>query len=428
MAADGMLTLPPLPAPVAAASPAAGSAGGVLGASAPSHAAAGAESAARNPGAAESGAPQDAQTSDQGASGRKAKGGNGPDASGSRSTGQAGSTGRDDASRGSSTGQGTARPADSSSVSSSQASPAAAGKDGFSAALAQSLAATPADRAPPAAAAATAAKAGSESGKDEASAHAAKHSASDPVASALALLEHALAGALMSTPQVPGATTSAASTGGASASAPSASPLVKGAAALEAQLSLKLPAEAKAGGTAPDPATGTPSPGAAAAALTAAQLTAGAHVGLQGRPEPTSMALSSPVGSSAWNDELGGRLTWMAQQGIESASLQLSPEHLGPVQVSISVHNGQASVWFGAAQADTRSALQQSLPQLRQLFAGQGLTLADAGVSREPPRGQNRQSTPRGAAPVGSVGAVSSEGAAGRTMAAGGLALLDTYA
>ena len=105
------------------------------------------------------------------------------------------------------------------------------------------------------------------------------------------------------------------------------------------------------------------------------------------------MSLASQVGTSDWSDELGTKLTWMAQQGIQSASLQLSPEHLGPLQVNISVHDGQASVWFGAAQPDTRAALQQSLPQLRQLFANQGLTLADAGVSRESPRGQDRQSS-----------------------------------
>ncbi|MDE2264180.1 MAG: flagellar hook-length control protein FliK, partial [Gammaproteobacteria bacterium] len=138
-------------------------------------------------------------------------------------------------------------------------------------------------------------------------------------------------------------------------------------------------------------------------------------------------ALASPVGTSAWTDELGTKLTWMAHQGIESASLQLSPEHLGPLQVSISVHGGQASVWFGAAQPDTRSALQQSLPQLRQLFASQGLTLADAGVSREPPRGQSRQTSGRPAATVSGITAVNLDSAGSRASAAGGLGLLDTY-
>ncbi|HZT04201.1 MAG TPA: flagellar hook-length control protein FliK [Steroidobacteraceae bacterium] len=165
---------------------------------------------------------------------------------------------------------------------------------------------------------------------------------------------------------------------------------------------------------------------AAATALAATQLIAPTHVGsAQARGDASTMALSSPVGTSAWTDELGAKITWMAHQGIESASLQLSPEHLGPVQVSISVHQGQASVWFGAAQPDTRTALQQSLPQLRQLFASQGLSLSDAGVSREPPRGQSRQPSGRTTAPLVGIAAVNSDGSAGR--AATGLGLLDTY-
>ena len=144
-------------------------------------------------------------------------------------------------------------------------------------------------------------------------------------------------------------------------------------------------------------------------------------------PAPPAMTVSSPVGSSAWTEELGAKVTWLAHQGIQSASLQLSPEHLGPMQVTISVRDGQASVWFGAAQPDTRTALQQSLPQLRQLFVNQGLTLADAGVSREPPRGQSRPQSSRMAAPVAAISAVNSDGSAGRISIAG-LNLLDTYA
>jgi flagellar hook-length control protein FliK len=118
----------------------------------------------------------------------------------------------------------------------------------------------------------------------------------------------------------------------------------------------------------------------------------------------------------------------MAHQGIESASLQLSPEHLGPLQVTISVRDGQASVWFGAAQPDTRTALQQSLPQLRQLFANQGLNLADAGVSRESPRGQDQQKSSRAAAPVTGVAAVNLDTSASHAAVTGRLGLVDTYA
>ncbi|HEX5458678.1 MAG TPA: flagellar hook-length control protein FliK [Steroidobacteraceae bacterium] len=205
------------------------------------------------------------------------------------------------------------------------------------------------------------------------------------------------------------------------------------AAALDTLFAQDLAGGAQAAGSAPAPAHGssttpTATATAAAAALTAAQLTAGSGVGPQHTPPPTAMTVSSPVGSSAWTDELGAKVTWLAHQGIQSASLQLSPEHLGPMQVTISVHDGQASVWFGAAQPDTRTALQQSLPQLRQLFASQGLTLADAGVSRESPRGQDRQRLTRTGSSVSAVSAVNLESSAGSASISGGLGLVDTYA
>ena len=112
--------------------------------------------------------------------------------------------------------------------------------------------------------------------------------------------------------------------------------------------------------------------------------------------------LRAPVGTHAWTQQLGDELAWMAQQGRDAASLKLSPEHLGPLEVRISMREGEASVWFGAANADTRSALEQALPRLRELFASQGLALADAGVFREAPRQQNRSpSFDRQRAPTG---------------------------
>ena len=138
--------------------------------------------------------------------------------------------------------------------------------------------------------------------------------------------------------------------------------------------------------------------------------------------------VKSPVGTSAWADELGGKITWMAKQGIESASLRLSPEHLGPVEVHISVQDGATSVTFGAAQADTRTALEQALPRLREMFANQGLTLADAGVSREPPR--QPQTKPPAIASISGVSGVSVDGVSSVTTALPPirLGLLDTYA
>jgi flagellar hook-length control protein FliK len=96
----------------------------------------------------------------------------------------------------------------------------------------------------------------------------------------------------------------------------------------------------------------------------------------------------TPVGSAAWADEIGTRVVMMTESGNHTASLKLSPEHLGPLEISITVRDEKASVWFGAAHADTRAAIETALPRLREMFEAQGLSLADAGVFREPPREQ----------------------------------------
>lgn len=136
------------------------------------------------------------------------------------------------------------------------------------------------------------------------------------------------------------------------------------------------------------------------------------------------VVVQSPVGSTEWKEEIGNHIALMAVNGREAASLRLSPEHLGPVEVRISVDDGKASVYFGAANADTRNALEQSLPRLRELFATQGLVLADAGVSRDAPRYQFKPTaTPNGARSSSDAAA---EGSV-KSVTLGRVGLIDTY-
>ena len=139
--------------------------------------------------------------------------------------------------------------------------------------------------------------------------------------------------------------------------------------------------------------------------------------------------LKSPVGSSAWRDEVGTQLTWMTQKGLETGSLRVSPEHLGPVEVNISVRNGDASVWFAAHHPDTRAALEQALPRLREMFASQGMNLADSGVSRQPlaqngSRNQSRSGASQAVSGVSALGGSDNASAVARMS----LGLVDTYA
>jgi flagellar hook-length control protein FliK len=169
----------------------------------------------------------------------------------------------------------------------------------------------------------------------------------------------------------------------------------------------------------------TATSGANSLAASVAHLGAVSHFSQQHTQTSTNTGeLKSSVGSTAWTDELGGQLTWMTHRGLESGSLRVSPEHLGPVEVQISVQNGDASVWFGASHPDTRAALEQALPRLREMFANQGLTLTDSGVSRESPR-QTRSSAPQSVAAVSAIGSADVSVSAAVRLSLG---LVDTYA
>jgi flagellar hook-length control protein FliK len=106
----------------------------------------------------------------------------------------------------------------------------------------------------------------------------------------------------------------------------------------------------------------------------------------------------TPVGAQGWSDELAGRIAWIAREDLQSASIRLAPEHLGPLDVQISVRDGDAVVAFGASHAETRAALEQALPRLRELLASQGISLAQASVSEH----AARQDRPMPQRPTGS--------------------------
>ncbi|HEX2584580.1 MAG TPA: flagellar hook-length control protein FliK [Steroidobacteraceae bacterium] len=101
--------------------------------------------------------------------------------------------------------------------------------------------------------------------------------------------------------------------------------------------------------------------------------------------------IHSRVGSHEWTRDVGDRLSMMVSNKVHSASLQLNPDNLGPVQVKIDVNDSQASVWFTADHPDTRTALEQSLPRLREMFASQGMSLMDAGVFSQQSQQQQSQ-------------------------------------
>jgi flagellar hook-length control protein FliK len=106
--------------------------------------------------------------------------------------------------------------------------------------------------------------------------------------------------------------------------------------------------------------------------------------------------IAVPVSDRNWSGAVAGQVQWLVSNNVQSATLQLWPEHLGPVEVRIDMQPSQVNVSFTASHPDTRSALEQSVPQLRAILAHGGLTLGQTSVQQEPRSGsQYPPHTPR---------------------------------
>lgn len=132
-------------------------------------------------------------------------------------------------------------------------------------------------------------------------------------------------------------------------------------------------------------------------------------------------SVAVPIGNPQWAQAMAAEVRWCADNGVQAATVRLSPEHLGPVEVRVDVRDSQINVTFGASHADTRAALEQALPKLREMFAGAGLSLGQASVQQEMRReSQNHSPSLRGLGREDEIAAVS-----GHVV---GLGLVDEYA
>jgi flagellar hook-length control protein FliK len=111
-------------------------------------------------------------------------------------------------------------------------------------------------------------------------------------------------------------------------------------------------------------------------------------------PAANAPVLQIPVavGAQDWDRQLGERVGVLVDQGLTNAQLKLSPAHLGPLEIRISVQNDQANVWFGTHSHATREALEAAAPKLREMLGAQGF--AGVGVSVDLQQQAQRQSTP----------------------------------
>ncbi|AWH49523.1 flagellar hook-length control protein FliK [Stenotrophomonas sp. SAU14A_NAIMI4_5] len=97
-----------------------------------------------------------------------------------------------------------------------------------------------------------------------------------------------------------------------------------------------------------------------------------------GEPTPTPT-----LGDDGFDQAIGARLSWLADQKIGHAHIRLNPEDLGPVDVRLQMNGDKVHASFSSPHVDVRHALESSLPRLRELLGEQGFQLAHADVGHQ---------------------------------------------
>jgi len=83
----------------------------------------------------------------------------------------------------------------------------------------------------------------------------------------------------------------------------------------------------------------------------------------------------------SWSDAFGQRIALLAQQGTQTATLQMNPSDLGPIQVRISLNEQSAKVEFNTLQQTTSDLITAAMPRLAAAMEQQGMRLDDSRVN-----------------------------------------------
>jgi flagellar hook-length control protein FliK len=97
--------------------------------------------------------------------------------------------------------------------------------------------------------------------------------------------------------------------------------------------------------------------------------------------QATAQPVTQNIHKPEWGNAIGQRISWMIGSKLQGAQLRITPAHLGPVDIRISIESGVAQVSFVSNHQVVRDALEQAIPRLREMMEGQNLELGDVDIS-----------------------------------------------
>ncbi|VAW72071.1 hypothetical protein MNBD_GAMMA12-3039 [hydrothermal vent metagenome] len=101
--------------------------------------------------------------------------------------------------------------------------------------------------------------------------------------------------------------------------------------------------------------------------------------------------INLPLSDSNWGEEFSNRISWIAKNNIRSAQIKITPAHLGPIEVRVSLQNDQAAVSFTSNHAVVREAIESASARLRESLSEGGFEKVDVDVSSHEERNKQQK-------------------------------------
>jgi flagellar hook-length control protein FliK len=135
-----------------------------------------------------------------------------------------------------------------------------------------------------------------------------------------------------------------------------------------------------------------------------AQISTTAGIGAGAISTPT-LKLPAAVETPEFGQGLADRVSFMVDNNLNGAKLQVNPPQLGPIEVRIAVQGDHAQVWLTSHSAVTRDALEASSPKLREMLGSHGFGQVSVDISQRSFQERSPQAQPYDWTPAANRGA-----------------------
>ena len=106
------------------------------------------------------------------------------------------------------------------------------------------------------------------------------------------------------------------------------------------------------------------------------------HAPLHAQRDAT-LSVETPLRDAQWGADFSQKIVWAATNDRQTAQLTLNPPQMGPIEISMNIDKGSASVSFVSANAEVRENIESALPRLREMLASAGIELGQTHVGAE---------------------------------------------